>query len=118
MIKNTLVIAALFVSATFAQSSSWTTLPIKTTDVNYKLDYLVLNPTDSNASVFINLTVSGVNTTDFVPGKSGVWIGLGYGNNQMKNVDYNMFLFNQTSATTANLYLSNDGYFDGNRQPV
>ena len=58
------------------------------------------------------LSIYGINTTGWVAGQSGLWMGLGYGAQSMYNTDFNMLIYNYNNQPTDG-FIGLDGCFDG-----
>ena len=76
---------------------------------SYKMEYTV-----SGQSLSVQLSVSGVNTTEWTKNSSGIWLGLAYNSNSMKDVVYTMCTYGYNGKVT-DAFTCFDGYFDYNR---
>lgn len=103
-------VLALFAAAN-AQSNPWRQVKFPSHLNNYTLDYQVQT---GNTSVRYNLSATAINTTAWVSNKSGVYFGLGFGNNLMSNVDSVDCMFVWKNAST-DAFACYDLYFDANR---
>ncbi len=85
MLKS-LVIVTL-VSITTQQAATLKTITLDK-ESNYQLTYNILNDTSANPVLNGTLSISGLVTKDWVAdGKTGMFMGLGYGSNHMRNTD-------------------------------
>ena len=95
---------ALFLGAALGQFSSTPlyTIPFQQngTDHNYTLQYQVLNVTGSNPMLYGVLSVTGINTSSWVAGQNGIWMGIGYGSKDMSHTDFNMLIYNFNNTTS------------------
>lgn len=110
MISATIATLALL----FATAHSYTTVKFPSRTNDYTLNYQVLS---SGNAIRFNLSATGIDTSTWVSGKSGLWFGIGFGNNQMKNIDFNWCTFAWKNATT-DAFACVDSYFDANRSPL
>ena len=80
---------------------------------SYRLDYSLLNST----WLTINLTLTSFNTTAWVPGVSGLWLGLSYGAySNSSNTDFTLCVYSYNNLT-ADQFQCTDMYFDANAVP-
>ena len=87
-------------------------------DKKYTLTYNILNQATSNPTLNATLSITGIDTSKWTTdGKSGLWLGIGYGRKVMANTDYNMCLLFNTGKTT-DAFVCGDGSFDASRIPV
>jgi DOMON domain len=103
-------VATLALLFTAASAQSYYQVKFPSLKNNFTMDYAIIG-----SNVRINLTATAIDTSAWV-NKSGVWFGIGYGNNQMKNIDYNMCLFSWTNKTT-DAFSCYDNSFDAVRAP-
>ena len=82
-----LIVFAALVSFSAQQASTLRKITLCTED-NYFLTYNILNETSANPILNGTLSISGYNTKDWkADGKTGMFMGLGYGSDHMKNTD-------------------------------
>ncbi|TNV76823.1 hypothetical protein FGO68_gene15042 [Halteria grandinella] len=105
------VISLLLLSTVSAQT--WYKVNFPSLNGNYTLDWALVN----SSSVRFNLSVTGLPTSNWVVNKSGEYMGIGFGNNMMSNVDY-LACYTLWSNKSTDAFSCVDGYFDANRNPV
>ena len=87
---------------------------MKKASENFTLDYQIINATQANPSIRINLTLTGVSTSAWAVNKNGVYLALGFGGKLMSNIDFNLCQYTYTNKTT-DAFFCIDSYFDANR---
>jgi hypothetical protein len=85
----------------------------------YKLQYNIINETSANPTLNATLSISGFDTSKWTTadGKTGLYLGLGFGGSTMMNIDSINCLYFWTNKTT-DAFSCFDLWFDGNRLPV
>ena len=103
MIHSILVLAAT-AGVTFAQNNTGATMKqvILKRNPQYTLNYNVINETSANPTLNVTLKIQGYDTSKWITadGKTGFFLGLGFGGSEMKNVDTincNYFWTNKTT---------------------
>ena len=120
MIHSILVLAAT-AAVTFAQNNTGAIMKqvILKQNPQYTLNYNIINETSAIPTLNVTLSIQGYDTSKWTSadGKTGFYLGLGFGRSEMKNVDAINCLYFWTNKTT-DVFQCYDMWFDGNRQPV
>ncbi len=79
----------------------------------------MINSTSANPVLNVSLQITGYDTSSWITpdGRTGLYLGLGYGNDEMRDVDSISCLFMWNNRTN-DTFMCFDTWFDGNRQPV
>ena len=82
----------------------------------YKLQYNIINETSDNPTLNATLSISGFDTSKWTnaDGKTGLYLGLGFGGSTMRNIDVINCGYLWTNKTT-DAFRCYDSWFDGNR---
>jgi hypothetical protein len=85
----------------------------------YTFSYNVINQTAANPVLNATLSITGFDTSSLTTpdGKSGLYLGLGFGSTEMKNVDAINCLYFWSNKTT-DAFVCYDMYFNSSRLPV
>jgi hypothetical protein len=85
----------------------------------YTFSYNVINQTSANPVLNVTLRIPGFDTSYMVTpdGKSGLYLGIGFGKNNMQNVDAINCLYFWSNKTTDS-FVCYDMYFNSSRLPV
>ena len=98
MIKS-IVLSVLASISLQQQASTLKRIPLDTEN-NYVLTYNILNETSANPVLNGTLSISGLDTKGWQPdNKTGMYMGLGYGSNHMRNTDGMLCRFLWTNST-------------------
>jgi hypothetical protein len=120
MIRTTALLAlvpmALMTSPTTEtlNASPLTSVPIPEAPKNFQVDYII-DYTSKN--IIWSLSVKGIDTSKWSTTKTGLYLGIGFGNNQMMSTDYVGCAYVYTGAST-DAFACMDGYFDSMRVPI
>ena len=112
------LIAASTVAVMAQNTTSVREIKLESTK-QYKIQYNVINETSANPTLNVTLSITGFDTSKWTTadGKTGLYLGLGFGRSEMKNVDAINCFYLWTNKTT-DAFQCMDMWFDGNRQPV
>ena len=117
--KQSVLILAATAAVAFAQNNTVIRQVVLKESPRYTLDYNVINSTSANPVLNVSLQLTGYDTSSWTTanGKTGVYLGLGFGEDEMQNIDAIncLFLWNNRTNDT---FMCTDTWFDGNRQPV
>jgi hypothetical protein len=105
--------------AVMAQNTTSVKEVILEASKQFKLQYNIINETSANPTLNATLSISGFDTSKWTTadGKTGLYLGLGFGGSTMMNIDSINCLYFWTNKTT-DAFSCFDLYFDANRQPV
>ena len=83
------------------------------------MSYTIINETSANPSWQATLNISDIKDAAKwnISARDGIYLGIGYGKKEMKDIDFTMCRFVTTGKPT-DAFICFDGYFDANRTAV
>jgi len=100
--RSSVLLLAATSAVVLAQTSSTPVTVTLQSAKNYKLTYSIIDQTSANPTLSVTLSISGFDTSKWTnpDGKTGMYMGLGFGGSTMRNIDTISCAYSWTNKAT------------------